>query len=157
MFSPHNSQSWLPDRISEFVSRQNLWVLWLCVCLQKMAFDPLAYRTPGQFEYRGVTYCGVNEGLDIHVADNWTASPNDVMISTFPKSGKHTLQPYLICSRVDSSIQLSQHDYINTVTVRVWYFTVFAIEMMLHEVKTTTRLFDLQNKCQETPSLLREP
>ena len=51
------------------------------------SLNPLDHKIPGQFEYRGIIYGGVNEGVDVDMLKCWTPHASDVVIAAYPKTG----------------------------------------------------------------------
>lgn len=53
------------------------------------AFDVSSFELPGQYEYRGILYGTYHTPkVDIDMMKPWQVDPTDVMIATYPKSGK---------------------------------------------------------------------
>ncbi|ELU03684.1 hypothetical protein CAPTEDRAFT_177998 [Capitella teleta] len=42
---------------------------------------------PGEYVYRGITFCAANKHVDIDMMKDWHVRPSDVLIATPPKSG----------------------------------------------------------------------
>ena len=52
-----------------------------------MSLNAHDFKLPGEFEYRGVLYCGLNEKVDVDMMKAWTTDPSDALIAAYPKTG----------------------------------------------------------------------
>ena len=49
----------------------------------------LVMGVPEEFEYRGILYGIPHKGVvDINMNEHWTPDPSDVLIATYPRTGK---------------------------------------------------------------------
>lgn len=55
----------------------------------------LDFKVPGQFQYRGITYGRLQNGLNINLTDKWKVDPRDVLIAAYPKTGESEVFLYL--------------------------------------------------------------
>ena len=53
-----------------------------------MAFKPLEFKIPGEYEYQGVLYTEPEINVDIDMNNNWRADTSDVLIASYPRTGK---------------------------------------------------------------------
>ena len=68
-----------------------------------MADKAVGHQIPGQYEYRGVVFGDVTGKVDVDMTKGWTASPDEYLIATYPKSGEQYLR-FLLQLLVDIAL-----------------------------------------------------
>ena len=55
-----------------------------------MTFDPLSYKVPGEFVYKGVIYGEpYMTPANLSKVEDWDPHPTDIIIASYPKTGEY--------------------------------------------------------------------
>lgn len=92
IYTWHTSSLTLPKWHGQSLSQQGTHIRLIDV--MESTFDVRSFKLPGEYQYRGILYTGLHTPkVHIDMLKSWQVDPTDVVIATYPKSGKPMFGP----------------------------------------------------------------